>query len=493
MSVNDPVIAAHSPLAAARVSRRRLLRTLAGAGAVLAGGSLLAACQPATPPAASTAPTAAGAAKPTAAAAAAAPSAAASAAPATAPTTAPAAKSSGVQLTILTHWGDKDQLEVITPILQEYQQQAGVTIDHQTVAFDELLKRITTGRLGGPAPDIYHFYNLWLPEFVGSGLLQNAPADVIADVKKSYSPGSVDGSSYKDQVWGFPTEVNNYQLIYNKQLLQEAGITKPPATFEELKDAAVKTTKKGADGKVTQTGFLFLKGWDSGVVHPFTSLLWSNGGEYVTKDQSQVAFNQAAGVEVLALQTDIITSGGADLGFQQPDFVAGKAAMTIMANWWGAALRKGLPGGIQNAGVAPIPAKAGAKSSSIQYNWLWGVDKKSKRAEESWKFLQWLNSPQGGGSSPMGKYLTTGLNAIPSRTSDQQAHASVLNDAFVKPFVDALAANSRTEPIIPGAQEIKTSLQKQIEAAWFGQKQPKEALDTAAQDANRILKEKSQG
>ena len=48
------------------------------------------------------------------------------------------------------------------------------------------------------------------------------------------------------------------------------------------------------------------------------------------------------------------------------------------------------------------------------------------------------------------------------------------------------------EPIIPGAQEIKTSLQKQIEAAWFEQKSPKEALDTAAQDANRILKEKAQ-
>ena len=36
-------------------------------------------------------------------------------------------------------------------------------------------------------------------------------------------------------------------------------------------------------------------------------------------------------------------------------------------------------------------------------------------------------------------------------------------------------------------------LQKQIEAAWFGQKAPKDALDTAAQDANRILKEKAQG
>src|SRR2546429_9967947 len=106
-------------------------------------------------------------------------------------------------------------------ILQQYQQQTGVSIDHQTVAFDELLKRITTGRLGGPAPDIYHFYNLWMPDFVSSGVLQTPPPDVTSDIKKSYSQGSIDGATYKDQVWGYPTEVNNYLLIYNKQLLQE--------------------------------------------------------------------------------------------------------------------------------------------------------------------------------------------------------------------------------------------------------------------------------
>jgi multiple sugar transport system substrate-binding protein len=453
------------------LSRRRFLHALMIGGGAAVGGSLLAACsQPAQPAAAPTT------------------------APAGAPTTAPAAAkpASGAKLTVLTHWGDQDQLAVITPIFQQYQQQTGVTIDHQTVAFDDLLKRITASRVGGPAPDIYHFYNLWMPDFVGSDLLQPPPSDVTTDIKKSWSQGSVDGVMYKDQIWGYPTEVNNYLLIYNKKLMQEAGVSKAPATFDELKEASVKATKKDADGKVSQTGFLFLKGWDSGVVHPFTALLWSDGGEYAAKDYSQVMFNQQPGLDVLTLESDIIKSGGADLGFQQADFVAGKAAMTIMANWWGAALRKGVPGGIENVGVAPIPTRGSGKSMTLQYNWLWGVDKNSKNAAEGWKFLQWLNSPQNGGSSPMGVYLTKGLNAIPSRTSDQQAHADVLNDAFVKPFVDALP-NSRTEPIIPGAQEIKTTLQKQVEAAWFGQKDPKAALDTAAQDANRILKEKAQG
>jgi multiple sugar transport system substrate-binding protein len=392
-----------------------------------------------------------------------------------------------VKLVILTHWGDQTLVDALRPVFDEYEKQTpNVKIEHQNVAFDELLKRITTGRLGGSAPDIYHFYNLWMPDFVGSDLLQAPPADVVADIKKGYSQSSVDGSSYRNQVWGYPTEVNTYQLIYNKKLLQEAGVAKPPATWDELRSAATKATKKGADGKVTQAGFLLLKGWDSGVVHPWSSLLWSNNGDYVAKDNSKVRFNEKPGIDTTQLEVDLIKSGAADLGFVMDDFPAGKVAMTIMANWWGAALKKALA---DNVGVAPIPTNGGAQSSTLQYNWLWGVDKNSKQAQESWKFLTWLNGPQGSGSSRMGKYLTTSLNAIPARVSDQQANASLLGDAFVKPFVDSLKT-SRSEPIIPGAQEIKTVLQKQIEAAWFGQKSVKDALDAAATEANRILSEK---
>ncbi len=434
------------------VSRRRFLRSAALTGGLLAGGALTSACQ---------------------------------ALPFRLPGAGP------TRLTVLTHWGSQPLKDVLEPLFREYEKQnPNVQIEHQTVEFGELLKRITTGRLGGVAPDIYHFYNLWLPEFVGSDILHTPPTEVVTEIRQGYSPSTVEGVTYRGQVWGFPTEVNTYLLISNKQLLKEAGIEKPPATWDELRALAPKATRKEG-GKVVQIGFLLIKGWDSGVVHPWTALLWSNNGEYVAKDYSRVLFNEPPGIETLELELDLIKSGAADLGFTMDDFVAGKVAMTIMANWWGAALRKGLPGGIDNVLVTPIPANAarGGRSTTLQYNWLWGVDKSSQNRDLAWKFITWLNTPRDGGSSPMGIFLTTGLNAIPARTSDQQAHAARLGDSFVKPFVESLRS-SRTEPIIPGAQEIKTVLQKQIEAAWFGQKSAREALDTAAQEANRILAEK---
>jgi multiple sugar transport system substrate-binding protein len=397
-----------------------------------------------------------------------------------------------VKLVVLTHWAEASTHDPLEKIFGEYAQaNPNVEVELQSVAFDQLLNRITTGQLGGAAPDIYHFYNLWLPDFVGSQLLATPPDDVTTDVSSAYGQGTVGGASFNNQVWGFPTEVNDYQLIYNKKAFDEAGISAPPTTFAELRETAQKLTKKDSSGKVTQAGMTFYRSWDSGVVHPWTSLLWSNGGQYVADDYSKALFNEQPGIDVLQLQVDILNDGSATTSTQQDaDFESGRSAMIIMANWWGATLRASEVG-IDNVGVAPIPHGDGGSSVALQYEWLWGVGNTSKNSEAAWTFLKWLNSPRDGAeaSSPMGEFLTSALNAIPGRTSDQKAHADLLSDPFVKPFVDAFAT-SRSEPIIPGAQEIKTNLQKQIEAAWAGQSSPADALNNAAKEADRILKEK---
>jgi multiple sugar transport system substrate-binding protein len=402
----------------------------------------------------------------------------------------PALAQDKVKLVVLTHWGTKEQKDVLDAIFANYTAaNPNVEIDHQTVAFADLVTRITTGQLGGDNPDIYHYYNLWMPDFVGSNLLAPPPEAIVTDVTTNYGPGAVGGATYNDQLWGYPTEQNSYQLIANKAMMTEAGVTAPPTTWDELKSAAEAMTKKDGD-KVTQAGMMFLKSWDTGVVHPWTSLLFSHGGEYVATDNSKVLFNEQPGLDTLNMQLDLLNSGAAMAGvLEDADFESGQVAMTIMANWWGATLRAGMQGGIENVSVSPIPYTEGNASVSVQYQWIWGVSATTQKAEAAWSLLQWLNNPVNGGSSPMGDFLTSALNAIPGRSSDQAAHEDLLSDAFVAPFVEALKT-SRSEPIIPGAAEIKTGLQKQIEAAWFGEKTAEESLTEAADEANKILAEK---
>ena len=59
-------------------------------------------------------------------------------------TAAPEGSKGPVKLVVLTHWGDQALLAVLQPIFDEYQKQnPNVKIEHQSVAFDDLLKRIT--------------------------------------------------------------------------------------------------------------------------------------------------------------------------------------------------------------------------------------------------------------------------------------------------------------------------------------------------------------
>ncbi len=398
-----------------------------------------------------------------------------------------------VKLVVLTHWGEESLATPMKALLDEYTKaNPNVTIEYQAVTFDQLLTKISTSRAAGTAPDIIHIYNLWMPDFVKGGALATPPADVVEDIKANYSPGSVSAVTVNDQIWGYPTEINTWQLVYNKKMFADAGLSEPPKTLDELKDYACKLTKKKADGTLEHTGLAVLTGWDSGVVHPFLSLLWSNGGEYLASDQSKAMFNSPQSKEVLQAYSDMIKEGCVDpgLGGGFNDFVTGKSAMVIMANFFRSDLKNSFVDGYDNVGVAPIPVgPSGDKSVALQYNWLWTVDKTSKNAEEAWKLVKWLNSPRGEGkASPMGEYLTSALGAIPSRLSDQKALSDTLSDFFLKAYLDS-ASTSQPEPVLVGGQEIKTALQTQIENTWYDKASIDEALQSAATEADRILSE----
>jgi multiple sugar transport system substrate-binding protein len=398
-----------------------------------------------------------------------------------------------VKLVVLTHWGEESLATPMKALLDEYTKaNPNVTIEYQAVTFDQLLTKISTSRAAGTAPDIIHIYNLWMPDFVKGGALATPPADVVEDIKANYSPGSIQAVTVKDQIWGYPTEINTWQLVYNKKMFADAGLSEPPKTLDELKDYACKLTKKKSDGTLEHTGLAVLTGWDSGVVHPFLSLLWSNGGQYIAPDLSKAEFNSPQAKEVLQAYSDMIKEGCVDpgLGGGFNDFVTGKSAMVIMANFFRSDLKNSFVDGYDNVGVAPIPVgPSGDKSVALQYNWLWTVDKTSKNAEEAWKLVKWLNSPRGEGkASPMGEYLTSALGAIPSRLSDQKALSDTLSDFFLKAYLDS-ASTSQPEPVLVGGQEIKTALQTQIENTWYDKASIDEALQSAATEADRILSE----
>ncbi len=396
------------------------------------------------------------------------------------------------KLSILTHWGEENLLAGQQTMYDICSAETNVEIDLKTVPFNDLLTTIVTGRTAGTNPDIYHLYNLWLPDFIGEGgMLVPPPQEMIDEITANSPEAVINGITVNGQIWGYPTEVNTYLLLYNKRLLEEAGYSGPPKTWDELKEIAAKITKKDDTGAVTRVGFGVLPGWDSGIVHPFSALLLSNGGTYLSDDFSATAFNSPQGLETVQLYADLLENGGMDMSVDGWNYPNGTVGMVIMANWWRATLQGSEAISYDNeVGVAPVPVgPSGTDSMTLSYNWLWSVDAGSANQEAAWNFIRCLNTEkEAGKGSPMGDYLVHSLGAIPSLLYDQKAFATDLSDFFLQAYVDS-TNYARPEPVVKGGQEVKTRLQTEIEAVLSGVSDAETALQTAADEGDAVLTE----
>lgn len=377
--------------------------------------------------------------------------------------------------------------EGLDDYLRTYEQlNPNIEIVKEVTPFEDYLKKIQIATVSGRGADLYHVYSLWGVELVRSGILDAPPPEVREDVRKNYVPVAVNGVTIDGDIWGIPTEIDNYMLVYNKRLLAEEGYSEPPRTWDELVEMAKNLTKFDSKGNIKQYGFAFLAGWDSAVVHPYLAMLWSNGGEFLSPDFKKSLFNSPEGIEALEAQLRLFREKGTDVNGSVWDFPNGTVAMMFMAPWNENNLITTMGERYADVGVAPIPVMKEQVTSL--YTWFAGVGKDSKYKKEAWDFWMWMTAQVHGPNQTtrMGDYLAQRVGAIPSRKIDIENHPRELNDQYTTPFVAELA-NSRAEPNVAQGAEIKTILMDEIMAAWYGTKDAKTALDDAARQIDAIL------
>ncbi|MER9046389.1 extracellular solute-binding protein [Mesorhizobium sp. M0923] len=399
-----------------------------------------------------------------------------------------------VNISYLTHWSP-ETVALLDAAAKDYaKSNPDVTVTIRAVPFGDLLTTLRSQGGSSDGPTIGGIYDLWLPELARDKLVAPAPDTVAGEVRSAWPAGVVSAASVGGTLYGIPNEIDVYALNYNKELFKQAGITAAPKTWSELKDAAQKLTRKDAG----QQGFGMINSWAAGVVHPFASLLVSNGGELVKGGKPMLDSPQSG--ETFQLYEDLIKSGASEPAMATADanttgpfldnFVSGKTGMIIMANWWESALKSGMGDKFSNIATAPIPVgPSGDKPHSISYSWMTVVNANTGQAEQkaAWDFLVWLNSPKSGknGASAMSDILMS-MGILPTRTSDIEAHKDKLGSEFLSGYVSVLA-DAKPFPVVPGGQEFSESLQQTLEALQYGQLSAKDAQANAQADAVSIL------
>jgi multiple sugar transport system substrate-binding protein len=402
-----------------------------------------------------------------------------------------------VTISFLTHWSPETVAKLEAAAEAFESANPDVTVEVRAVPFGDLLTTLRSQGGSAEGATIAGIYDLWLPELVRDKLVAPVNASLAESVKQAWPEGVVAAASVDGLLYGYPNEIDAYALNYNKKLFAEAGIAAPPKTWDEFLDAAKKLTKRDGD-TVTQQGFGMINSWAAGVVHPFASLLASNGGVLIADGKPALDSKQAT--ETIALYETLIKEGysnpqmaTADANTTGPfldNFVSGKTGMIIMANWWESALKAGMGEGFADIATAPIPVgPSGDKPRSISYSWMTVVNANAAPAEQeaAFAFLDWLNGPESGpnGASAMGDILMS-MGILPSRTSDVKAFADRLKTPFLAGYVDVLG-DARPFPVVLGGQEFTEALQQQLEAIQYGQETAAEAQKNAQTDATEIL------
>ena len=249
-------------------------------------------------------------------------------------------------ISFLTHWPPETtaKLEAAASAYSKSRPDTKITI--RAVPFGDLLTTLRSSGGGAHGATIASIYDAWLPDLVKSRFVASSPEAIAAETKSNWPASVVGAASVGGALYGIPNEIDLYALNYNKRLFAEAGVAAPPKNWDEL----LADAKKLSDKAKGQQGFGLINSWTAGVVHPFASLLVSNGGDLIVNGKPALDSKQAK--ETFELYETLIKSGYSDPAMATADanttgpfldnFVSGKTGMIIMANWWESALKAGM-------------------------------------------------------------------------------------------------------------------------------------------------------
>jgi multiple sugar transport system substrate-binding protein len=313
-----------------------------------------------------------------------------------------------------------------------------IKVNYTPISYDEINEKIAAMVPVGQGPDVVNPFFGWVPLWAKSGFLAPLPEDMFPkqEIADTYLP-VIEAQYYDGKLWGVPLNQSNWAILYNVDFFNEVGITKLPETWAELREAAIKCTKRDDAGALIRAGYFVSFGTQEHILWKVLSI--KNGQPIFSEDQKTVTWNDSpVGMEAFKFVTDLVSVDKViDLGFA--DDSPGSAFYTGQT-----CMRLGSPGNLPvirtnapdlNFDSFPLPMGTAsdpdvAKANQSQY-WSFNMTIKATmdpaREAAALKFMKFLTKPEvsmayiknGGGGLPVHKSLL----ADPYFTTDAQLKA----------------------------------------------------------------------
>ncbi|MGU3470672.1 ABC transporter substrate-binding protein [Paenibacillus sp. D51F] len=353
--------------------------------------------------------------------------------------------------------------------------------------YDESLNKLKASMDSKSGPSLIQVYEIGSRFMIDSGAV--TPVQQFID-EENYDVSSLEPNirsyyTFDGKQYSMPFNTSNPILYYNKDLFTKAGLdpNKPPATYQEVAEAAKKLT----GGGVTGASFA-IYGW-------FVEQLLANQGKDLVNNgngrdsaASESLVNQEAAVNTLTWWKGMVDDKSAlNLGRKTDDtkkaFLAGQIGMTLDST---ASLR-GIVDGVAGkfeVGTAFLPKPDASSEGGVVVGGasLWVLNNKpAEEQKAAWEFIKYLAEP----AVQAEWHINTGYFPITTKAYDEQ----IVKDNLTKypqfqTAVDQLHASkagTASQGAVMGVfPEARQTVEGAIEEAFTGKKDVKAALDDAA-------------
>ncbi|WP_110987352.1 ABC transporter substrate-binding protein [Acaryochloris thomasi] len=347
------------------------------------------------------------------------------------------------------------------------------------VPWSAMQTRILSAVSANKAPDVVNLNPDFASQLASQDAWLNLNDKISEEVRSQYLPNIWKATTLGDKSFGFPWYLTSRIAIYNEDLLEQAGVDKPPTTYAELAQVAKQVKEK--TGKYAF--FVTAVPEDSGeLLESFVQM-----GVELLDDQGKAAFNSPEGKAAFQYWTDLYQQGllppeVITEGHRQAVqlYQSGQAAILTSSPQFLKSISTNAPDIAKVSVPAPQISGESGKTNVAAMNLL--VPSGTDQPEAALKFAQFVTNPE--------NQLTfaKAANVLPSTQSSlaDPYFSEVPTDASAldKGRVISASQMETAEVLIPVVEDVK-KLQKIIYTNLQEAMLDKKSVDQAVADAEK--------
>ncbi|QUI22488.1 sugar ABC transporter substrate-binding protein [Vallitalea pronyensis] len=383
------------------------------------------------------------------------------------------------KVTLGIWWASQDEFKApLLEAIREFEEaNPQIKIEPEWMPNFDYYDKYKIALTGDQAPDIVKIDHVFVQSLGYNGQVFDLAEFGADKIKDQFIQSTWDANMYKEHVYALPFDANTLALMYNKDILDKAGVM-PPTTLEQLIASSQAVSELGEEGVYGYT-IPFDPGKSGFLSFQFTSWIARNGGSILSDDWSKATLNSPEVIQALKQVKSLIDTKAAPANaFMENEFYAGKIGMLEMGPWHVPTITS--PDAPANFGIVPVVSlKEGVDTYAPLGLYSLAIAKQSKHPEEAYKFIEFLATHE-----KMQIAYSKTTNLMPTL---KEAYKDEFYDNDVwKIFITQLE-KTVSRPGSPAWPLIDEAISDAIQEVLTDTKSPEDALKNAEEKINKEL------